>query len=292
MKYLIHFIKQARYFIKKVAEDDVPAYSGQSALFIIISFFPFAMFLLTLIQYLPFSEADLREFILPAFPGVIRNLVETVITELYHNSSGTVTSITVITALWSASRGFLAIIRGLNSVYRINETRHYLKLRIMATFYTLVFAIILVVTLGLLVFGNTLYAWCVNRFPEMMHFIFMIINGRTLVSLIILILFFWALYTVIPNRRTRPLAELPGAVITACGWMVFSFAYSIYIENLGNFSYMYGSLTAIVLLMLWLYSCMYIMFVGAEINTVLQFSFPRLNNPRRRMHSSREEKQS
>ena len=276
MNILLSLIRRINQFNRKVGEDDVPAYSGQSALFIIISFFPFIMFLLTLIQFLPFMEADLRDFIEPAFPEVISRLIQSVITELYHNSNGTVLSITALTALWSASRGVLAIVRGLNSVYHIHETRHYLKLRIMATFYTLIFAIILILTLGLLVFGNTIYAWCIGHFPGMMRYIFMVVNGRTVFTLVMLILFFWALYSLIPNRKTRPLAELPGAVVTACGWMIFSFAYSFYIEHMANFSYMYGSLTAIVLLMLWLYFCMYILFIGAEINTVMQQMFPGL----------------
>ena len=75
---------------------------------------------------------------------------------------------------------------------------------------------------------------------------------------------------IIPNRKTRVIRELPGAIISAAGWILFSYAYSFYIDNMSNFSYMYGSLTAIVLCMLWLYFCMYIMFVGAEINVVLQ----------------------
>ena len=282
MSKVLSFIRQFNQFSRKIGEDDVPAYSGQSALFILISFFPFIMFLLALIRFLPFTEADLRGFIEPAFPDVISQLIQNIITELYQNSSGTVLSITALTALWSASRGVLAIIRGINSVYHIHETRHYLKLRIMATFYTLIFAIILILTLGLLVFGNTIYAWCIGHFPDMMRYIFMVINGRTVFTLVLLILFFWALYSLIPNRKTRALAELPGAIVTACGWMLFSFAYSFYIEHLSNFSYMYGSLTAIVLLMLWLYFCMYILFIGAEINTLAQQLFPGLLQQRKR----------
>lgn len=269
-------------FTKKVGEDDVPAYSGQSALFIIISFFPFAMFLLTLIQFLPITEEYLLSLIDSAFPDFVDTLIRTSVSELYHNSTGSVISLSVITALWSASRGILAVVRGLNSVYHIHETRHYLKLRIIAVFYTLIFAAILILTLGLLVFGNTLYAWSAKRFPFMMEFLFMVINWRTLFSLVMLILFFWALFSLVPNRKTRFFAELPGAVVSACGWMAFSFAYSFYIENMSNFSYMYGSLAAIVLLMLWLYFCMYIMFLGAEINTVLQQFFPNFFHRRKK----------
>jgi len=272
MKYIIHLI---RTFLHKVNEDDVAAYSGQAALFILISFFPFVMFLLTLIQFLPFTETDLQNLMLPIFPEIIHELIQGIIAELYHSSTGTVISVTVITALWSASRGFLAIIRGLNSVYHIDETRGYFRLRFFATLHTLGFALILLLTLALLVFGNTLYAWCINHFPEALQVLFMVINIRTILTLLLLILFFWLLYVAVPNRpistfrQVSPLRELPGAVLTACGWMLFSYAYSYYIEHFADYSYMYGSLTAIVLLMLWLYFCMYILFLGAEFNTML-----------------------
>jgi membrane protein len=89
----------------------------------------------------------------------------------------------------------------------------------------------------------------------------------------VLTLIFWLLYTAVPHRRsrlkTRLLRELPGAVIAAVGWVGFSLLYSFYIDRIGNFS-LYGSLTAVVLAMLWLYFCLYILFLGAEINVWLQ----------------------
>ena len=81
--------------------------------------------------------------------------------------------------------------------------------------------------------------------------------------------FFWGLYLLIPNRKSdRAGAELPGAILSAAGWLGFSYLYSFYIDRMSNYSAMYGSLTAIVLCMIWLYACMYIMFIGAELNVV------------------------
>jgi membrane protein len=84
------------------------------------------------------------------------------------------------------------------------------------------------------------------------------------------LIFFLAIYVVIPNRKTKISKELPGALVCACGWMGFSYAFSYYIDHYSNYTSMYGSLTTIVLFMLWLYFCMYILFIGAEINVLFQ----------------------
>lgn len=271
------FIKYIQSFNNKTKEDHVTAFSAQAAFFIIISFFPFIMFLLTLIQYLPIHESTLMASLTSIMPLRVKSLIITIIAESYDNASGTIISATAITALWSASRGFLAIVKGLNSVYRISETRNYFKLRIISTIYTLIFTFLIIIILVILVFGNSLYIWIEENLPYFNNVALLIISIRTIVSLIILVGFFLLLYIVIPDRKSRLIAELPGALLSAGGWMGFSYLYSFYIDNMNNFSQTYGSLTAIVFLMLWLYFCMQIMFLGAELNDHLsKSSFPKL----------------
>jgi membrane protein len=259
----------ARKISHKIADDYIPVFSAQAAFFIIISFFPFLMFLLTLINFLPFTESQLLTLISDVLPVGIRSYVISIVTEIFNQPVGTIISITALTALWSSSRAFLAIVRGLNTIYDIDETRNYILLRITSTLYTFVFALIIIASLGLLVFGNRLYLLIATNFPLINDFALAVIGFRTIVSLAVFTIFFLILYTVIPNRKTRVLNELPGAILASAGWMLFSFLYSIYIDNVARFSSMYGSLTAIVLLMLWLYFCMYILFIGAEVNVLL-----------------------
>lgn len=259
-----------RNFMKKIRDDYISAFSAQAAFFIILSFFPFIMFLLTLLQYLPLTEISVVNTITKFLPLTIKDLIVDIIGELYQKASGTLLSVTVITAVWSAARGFFAIIKGMNAVYRIKETRNYFLLRIIASLYTVVFTVLIIISFFILVFGNKIYFYIQSKFPVLSDLALVVISLRTIVGLCILILFFLIVYIAIPNRKTRWLQELPGAIISAAGWMLFSYAFSFYIDNMNNFSYMYGSLTAIVLCMLWVYFCMYIMFFGAEINVVLK----------------------
>ncbi|HKL99907.1 MAG TPA: YihY/virulence factor BrkB family protein [Mobilitalea sp.] len=264
-------IKLIGLFSKKISDEHVAAFSAQAAFFIIISFFPFIMLLLSIIRYIPFEESTMLEVFSQIFPSAINSLVVTVIDEIYHiPSTGTLIPITAITALWSASKGFLAIMRGLNSVYEINESRNYFFLRITSTIYTLVFAIMLIASMVLFVFGNSLYLWIEQKIPAFQGMALLIISLRTIVGMIILLIFFLIIYLAIPNRKTKIINCLPGAILCSAGWMGFSYAFSYYIDHSSNYSSTYGSLTTIVLFMLWLYFCMYILFIGAEVNHVFE----------------------
>lgn len=256
-------------FSRKMRDDFVSSFAAQGAFFIIISAFPFAMFLLTMIQYLPITEADLLSIVNTYIPDTFSSYIIMILTEVYRTGSGTIISVTAITALWSASRGVLTLIRGMNNIYGIKETRNYFRLRILAVFYTFVFTIMLICTMFFLVFGNSLLIWIQKRLPNLVDLALLIISIRTIVLLFVLVLFFEMLYLFIPNRKSHFMRELPGALIASTGWMIFSYGYSYYIDHLKDFSSTYGSLTAIVLLMLWLYFCMYILFLGGEVNHYL-----------------------
>lgn len=266
MKKSLHLISNIS---RKFRDDHVGAYAGQATLFIIISLFPFLMFLLTLIQFLPITESNIMIIVDEIFPTNLSPMFIGIISEVFDKGTTTVISVTAITALWSASRGFLTIAKGLNNVYGIKETRNYILTRISATLYTLVFAVIIVITLIFLVFGNRIYYLIENLVPILKDAALLVISLRAVVGFAILVVFFLLLYLAVPNRKGKVVNELPGAIITAAGWMVFSYLYSFYIDNMANMSDTYGSLTAIVLLMLWLYFCMYILFIGAEVNVIL-----------------------
>lgn len=252
--------------IKKIKDDYVNAFSAQAAFFIIISFFPFVMFLLTMVRSI-YSENALLRIITDITPKMLNPYVVSTITKLYEQA-GTILSVSALTALWSASKAILAIINGLNSVYDIDENRNYIRLRIIATIYTFIFALMLIITLGFLVFGNRLYMGISARFPVLNEMALLFISLRTIVGLCTLTIFFTILYKFVPNRKSKVIKEVPGAILASVGWLGFSYIYSFYIDNINNYSNMYGSLTAVVLLMLWLYFCMYILFIGAEFNVI------------------------
>lgn len=266
---MLGFIQWIKNFAAKVQRDSISAYAAQSAYFVILSFFPFAMFLLTLLNYLPIDANTLVEALVGIFPESSANVVTPIVNEILSKSSGTLLSITILVLLWSAGKGMMALTNGLNAVHEIKETRNYIILRIISTIYTLLFALMIILVLIVLVFGNQLYMWIVRKLPFLGNVAAFVISIRTFASLMILTTVFLLFYKMLPAVKVKLLHQLPGALFSAVGWLLFSYAFSIYIDYSQNISYMYGSLTGIILLMLWLYFCMNIIFIGAELNYML-----------------------
>lgn len=159
---------------------------------------------------------------------------------------------------------------GLNRIYCIREKRNYILRRLICAGYTLIMMVVCVASLTLLVFGDTLQNLILRLFPILASVTRNVLSFRSLLSMILFLSSFVVLYTFVPTKTQNPWHQIPGAAFTSVCWMLFSYAFSLYFSNFSNYSYMYGSLTAIVLLMLWLYFCICILFIGAEINYYLR----------------------
>ena len=257
----------------KFAADEMTVYAAQASFFTIIAAFPFIMLLLTVVQIVPsVSQGELMEFILALVPVGYKSVAFRVISDLSLKSPATMISVTAVTALWSSSRGMMSIAKGLNRVQGKVEKRWYIVKRLICAGYTIVFILVCVLSLGLLVFGTTIQNFVLRQFPLIARVTQHIISLRTLLALAFFMFVFAGIYTYVPDRKLSLKSQLPGAMFTTAGWILFSMAFSLYFKLFGgnNFSYMYGSLTAIVLLMLWLYGCICVLFFGAELNYYLE----------------------
>ena len=262
-------------FTQQISKDRVSVYAAQAAFFIIISAVPLVMLILSLLQFImPMTQSQLSKLAMDVIPLSMRSYVVRIIDELYTQTSVPLISITALSSLWAASRSIYALTRGLNEVYKTSETRNYFELRVGAIFYTLMLIILLIFSLLILVFGNKIQLLIENAVPFLAEFSAYLISIRTLLSISLMTFCFALMYKILPNTKSHFRNQLPGALFASLGWLIFSLVYSIYIDNFSNFSYTYGSLAAIVFMMLWLYSCMNILLIGAEINIWL-FDRPR-----------------
>lgn len=267
---MINFIIECKQIWNKYVKDEVPVYAAQASFFIVLAFFPFIMLLLTLIQFIPaINKSDLISILVAVMPDMLDSLIIGIVDDLYIKSPGTILSVTAIIALWSAARGMMGIERGLNRIYDSQEKRNYVVRRLICAGYTVIFMAICIVSLVLLVFGTSIQNLIARTFPVIYNLANHIISFRSLLAMILFLLCFVGLYTIVPMKKQDPWQQVPGALFATIGWMLFSYAFSIYFTYFSNFSYMYGSLTAIVLMMLWLYFCICILFIGAEINWYL-----------------------
>lgn len=250
---------------EEIGANHVGAYAAQSAYFFMLCMIPIILLLLTLVQYTPVTKADVMTAVMQVFPTSVDSMMATIVNQVYNQSTGII-PITIIVALWSAGKGVLAMTTGLNCVYHCRETRNYLILRLRSTLYTVMFLLVILFLLLLSVFGNSLNIFIAEHIPIFEEFADRMIELRAVLTPIVLVAFLLLIYKFLPNRKDKFIRRLPGAVFTAIGWMAISWIFSVYVDVFTGFSSMYGSLTTIVLIMLWMYFCMYCILLGGELN--------------------------
>lgn len=259
-------VMNLRQFMNKCKEDKISAYAAQTAFFIMLSAIPFLMVFSSLLKYTPLTENIVLEIIQRVTPQYIAPFLISVVEEVYSRSVGLI-SVTAVAAIWSASKGIHYMSDGFNSVNDLEETRNWFVLRFWAIVYTVVFLVAIVASLVVLVFGNALADMAAEHFPLLANAAELFSHLKGIIMFVVLTLFFDVIFKTLPNRKLTLKSQLPGAVICSVAWYLFSLGVSIYIDYFNGFS-MYGSLTTIALIMLWLYFCMYIMMLSAEINVV------------------------
>lgn len=266
-----NLLQRIQGFSVACVRNHINAYAAGSAFFIFLSLIPYLIILLTIIPYTTLTKSDVMIAVIKLLPDLVDPLAVNIIDELYEQSIA-VLPISVIAVVWSSAKGFLSITRGLNAIYNINETRNYFFLRIRAAAYTIVLAIVMIASLILSGFGKMIHTFLLKFIVKVPTTFVVLVNFRTLFTGIILTILFIIIFKYIPNRKSKSYLHIPGAVFAGIGWTLFSWVFSIYINTYNGFS-MYGSLTTIVIIMIWLYMCMYIMFIGAEINSYFEEYF-------------------
>ncbi|MCI5605383.1 MAG: YihY/virulence factor BrkB family protein [Clostridia bacterium] len=275
MNLLNVIIRKAKTFINAVIKDNISTYASQASFFIIISAIPFIMLLLTLLKFfVPMDQMTILSAINRLAPETIGNFLTTIVNELFNKTaSAPIISVTAFTTLWLASKGVMALYLGLNNVFKPEKMPNYFYCRFISVLYTLIFIASLLLTIVVFGFGSKIEDIMLENFGFLSKILSYIINAKILIFTIILTLCFALFYKFLPRRNNSFKYQLPGALCASAGWMLFSYFYSIYIEMFSNYSYVYGSLTALVFLMLWLYFCMNIFLYGAEINKLYEERF-------------------
>ena len=247
----------------------IPIYAANAGYFIVLSLFPMLLLFVSILRYTGLSVDNLTEILQGVIPNALMPSAKRLILNTYQSTSRTVVSISALTALWSASRGIYGLLTGLNAIYDVSEDRGYFYTRTVSVLYTFAFLLVLLLTLVLNVFGTTLVQMLPVDATPVWSFVARVVNLRGILLLLVQTGVFTAMYMVLPNRRNKFSDSLPGAVLTALGWLVFSDLYSLYVENFASYANIYGSVYAVALSMLWLYCCISIVFYGGALNVYL-----------------------
>lgn len=267
--------KQSRLFtqlelgIRWMSSVHIPQLAANTGYFIVLSVFPALLLVLSALRYTGLNVDDLLgllELVLPqALAGTARELVYSV----YQNASGAVAGFSALTAMWSASRGVYGLLTGLNTIYGVSEDRGYLYTRAISVLYTFALEVVILLTLVLHVFGNTIMSFLGSIDHPAVQLLLELLDLRFLLLLVLQSLLFTLMFMVLPNRRNGFWESLPGGLLSCIGWMGFSNLYSVYVTNFPSYANIYGSVYAIAISMLWLYCCLEILFFGGALNRLL-----------------------
>ncbi|HIW80484.1 MAG TPA: YihY/virulence factor BrkB family protein [Candidatus Acetatifactor stercoripullorum] len=253
-----------RDFSAQMKKQNISAFAASTAFFLVLSIVPMLILICTIIPYTPLTEENLVRAVTEITPDRLDSLVEGLIAEVYEKSAG-ILSVAAITTLWSAGKGVLALMRGLNAIGGVEEDRNYFVVRLVASLYTVVMLVVLILSLFIMVFGNQLVELLLYRVPQLQILVSFLMNFRFLLVWAILTLLFSAVYAYVPNEKLAFGEQVPGAAFAAVVWSVFSWGFSLYVERTESYS-IYGSLSLIVIVMVWMYFCMYIIMIGAYLN--------------------------
>ncbi|MEH6957273.1 YihY/virulence factor BrkB family protein [Neobacillus drentensis] len=250
----------------RIDEDDLPGLSAQLAYYFLLSLFPLLIVLFTLLPYIPIPHQDMLGLIRDFAPVEAMDLIEKNVHDIMNDRNGGLLSFGIIGTIWSASNGIEAIVKAFNKAYNVKESRSFIVSRGMAILLTFGMILVLILAIILPIFGREIGLFLFSRMGYTTEFIKLWDTLSRLVSAIILFLIFTGLYWIAPNVKLKCRSAFPGAAFATIGWIISSLGLTFYVGNISNYSLTYGSIGAIIVLMVWLYISAFIIILGGEIN--------------------------
>lgn len=251
-------------FGKQMTIKNISSFAASTAFFLFISLIPILYLVCSILPYVNLTQETLRESINAVLPGVIGVFLNSIIADVYGQSAGGI-SLAVLVMLWSAGKGMMALMRGLNAVNEVEEEKNYFFVRVIAAVYTVLLIVAVIISMVVSGFGKLIIKMFIDSIPGGSIVYSVFTRVRFLYVWIVLTVLFMLIYSYVPGRRQKFLMQMPGAVFTAVIWNGFSLGFSVYLEYFGDFG-VYGSLATVVIVLLWLYCMSYIVMVGAHIN--------------------------
>ncbi|NQX48027.1 YihY/virulence factor BrkB family protein [Paenibacillus tritici] len=253
----------------KINADDVQGLGAQLTYYLILSLFPFLIFIMTLIGYANISLEDKIHQLEQVMPAEAISIIEEILQDVSAGRSQALLSFGMLATLWAASKGVNAIIKGLNRAYDIDESRAFWKIRGIALLATLTIGLVVLLSILLLVLGTWLktQVFLLIDLPYGFQKLWDLLQYA--IPLLVMFIVFTLLYWIAPSRRLALREVVPGALFSTIGWITTSVLFSVYVNQFSDFTKTYGSLGGVTVLLIWLYISSFIILAGGEINAVL-----------------------
>ena len=268
----------------ETTDDDVLGRAAQLAYYFLLALFPALLFLVSLIGYFAGENSELRanlfQYLSTVLPGEASKLIGDTVRDVTEGSGGGKLSFGILATLWAASNGMGAISESLNAAYDVKETRPWWKVRLGAVGLTLALSFLIVSALVLVLYGHDLAEWVAGSFGlgGAFELAWKIIQWP--VVLVFVLLAFALIYYFAPDLHDQDWKWVtPGSVVAVVLWLIVSFGFKTYLSYFNSYSATYGSLGAVIILMLWFYFTGAAILIGGEINSEIEHAMAERGAP-------------
>lgn len=272
--------------IRRYNGHNVATTSAYMAYHWVLAFFPFLIFVISILTYTNLPTGIFMEYLAKIIPGTLLPIIEVTINQFIMHRSTALLSVGGLITLWSAGTAVNALIRGIHIAYSSRYVKSFVESRIIAIFYTILLALLIIVLMVGLVFGNRVGDYVLGILG-MNKGIFMPIWNltRLIMPFVAMVIIIYIMYRFVPRKYLKIPVVWPGVAFTSVGWYLFTLVFSIYVDNYGKYNQLYGSIGSVFILLIWLYGSCMLLVLGAELNALMQEL--KMNKLERRFESRR-----
>jgi membrane protein len=260
---------------RRINHDEIFGRAAQLSYYFLLALFPLLLFLINILGYIAqegtIFRTKLLTYLAAVMPSTAVDLVYTTLDEISASSGTGKLSFGLLAGLWVASNGMGAISQTLNTAYNVKETRAWWKVRLISIGLTIALAIFILAALAIVLYGGRIGEVLANRygFGSLFTTVWTIIQWP--IVLIFVLTTFNLIYTFAPNLSSHARRWItPGAFVAVALWLAVSFGFRVYLGYFDSYSVTYGSLGALIVLMLWFYLTGVAILIGGEVNSEFQ----------------------
>ncbi len=253
--------------LRQVIKHDLNSRATSVAFSLTLSIFPFLLFLLALLPFLPINQAQIMEFLADAIPKGIYSFIDTTISDILINKRQNLLSLSIIFAVYAASNGMASLITSFNSSFKYAEKRSFLRLRLDALLLTSVLSLVVLFATAFLIIGEFVLKWLLAEGilnQDIVYYLILLLK-----YLVVFVVFFIAIsfiYYVVPSSKSKWRFFSFGAMVASVLVILVTNIFSYYLDNFATYNKLYGSIGTVIALMMWIYLLSLILLFGLELN--------------------------
>ena len=268
------FIIALKRLIISIIENDFYGMAAEMGFMMVIGIFPFMLLLMAVFGWMG-NKSYMDPILLglsSIMPEQAMNLILTVLSEvMIFEQGGTLAVIGIIVTIVLSTNGIAVVLKGLNRAYKVEETRNFVYTRILSFIMVFVNTLVLFLSINLIIFGKVFINFAVNHLHMSKQIALMLLTLRWPVAFLALYVMAFLSYYILPdlrgNEAYKRASALPGSLFFCTFWLVGSWGFSVYVNNLKTYNFVYGIIGAFIVLMVWLYYTSLLLLIGGEINS-------------------------